>query len=104
MIKMRILKLCSILSIFYQSVSSYRILGIFACPSKSHYSIGHNLLKGLANEGHEVTLISAFKEKDQIPNYNGVFLEHSWIESRKSNVPSKYIFTPMTLLIDILVF
>lgn len=40
-------------------------------------------MKALAEEGHDVTVISPFKEKHPIPNYKEVFLEHSWTESRK---------------------
>lgn len=42
-------------------------------------------MKGLAEEGHEVTVISPFKQNKPIDNYKEVFLEHSWEISRKSN-------------------
>ena len=82
--KMRLLSVLPLLCILYQNVSGYRFLGVLPIASKSHYYIGHNLLKGLALEGHEVTVISPFKEKKPIPNYNEVFLEHSWVLSRQS--------------------
>lgn len=41
-------------------------------------------MKGLANEGHQVTVVSPFKVNAQIKNYNEVFLENSWEMSRKS--------------------
>lgn len=65
---------------------SFRFLAVLPITSKSHYYIGHSLMKGLAEEGHEVTVISPFKVKTPINNYNEVFLEHSWEMSRKSNV------------------
>lgn len=43
-------------------------------------------MKGLAEDGHEVTVVSPFKQKQPIKNYNEVFLEHSWEMSRKSKV------------------
>lgn len=85
---MRFFKVFSLLFcyILYQNVNGYRFLGVLPVPSKSHYYIGHNLLKGLALEGHDVTVISPFKEKKPIKNYNEVFLEHSWVNSRESKV------------------
>lgn len=80
---MRLFSFVFMLCIFCQTVIAYKILGILPTASKSHYYIGHNLLKALAEEGHDVTVISPFKEKDLIPNYKEVFLEHSWIESRR---------------------
>lgn len=71
-------------SLLYQSVNTYRILGVFPAPSKSHYYVGQALMQGLAEKGHEVTIISPFKEKSPIKNYNEVFLENSWEMSRKS--------------------
>lgn len=41
-------------------------------------------MKGLADEGNEVTVISPFKQNKPIKNYKEVFLEHSWEMSRKS--------------------
>lgn len=73
-----------ILCISYRNVNSFRFLAILPVTSKSHYYIGHNLMKGLAEDGHEVTVISPFKANEQIKNYNEVFLEHSWEISRKS--------------------
>lgn len=70
---------------FYCNASGYRILGILPVPSKSHYYIGHNLLKGLAQQGHDVTVISPFKEEKPINNYKEVFLENVWVKSRESN-------------------
>lgn len=56
-------------------VASYRILGIFHTVSPSHYFVGSALMKGLAADGHNVTIISPFKEKKPIPNYTEVYLD-----------------------------
>lgn len=82
---MRLLLLLFISCVLYQNVISYKFLAILPIPSKSHYYIGQNLMKGLAEDGHEVTVISPFKEKSPIKNYKEVFLEHTWVESRKCN-------------------
>ncbi|KAJ8980273.1 hypothetical protein NQ317_005131, partial [Molorchus minor] len=58
------------------SVKCGRILGIFPFSSRSHYILGNSLMKGLAEAGHNVTLISPFE--DIIPpkrgSYNNVVL------------------------------
>lgn len=74
-----------VLGVVLSGVHSYKILGILPIPSKSHYYVGHSLLKGLALEGHEVTVMSPFREKNPIPNYSEVFLENSWKNSREGN-------------------
>lgn len=80
MIKIVQLVVCAFL---WQQSCGYKIVGIFPAPSKSHYYIGHALMKGLAAQGHEVTVISPFQEKKPIKNYKEVFLEHSWDMSRQ---------------------
>lgn len=83
---MKFLIVLSLLCILHQNVGAYNILAILPVASKSHYYIGHNLMKGLAKDGNQVTVISPFKEKKPIENYTEVFLENSWEESRKSNI------------------
>lgn len=61
----------------------YKILGVYPCASKSHYYVGQALMEGLANDGHEVTIVSPFTEKKTIKNYKEVLLEHSWREYEK---------------------
>ena len=82
---MNLLLKFSVLCVLYQIVSSYKFLAVLPVTSRSHYYIGHNLMKGLAEEGHEVTVISPFKQNKPIDNYKEVFLEHSWEMSLKSN-------------------
>ncbi|XP_018579880.1 UDP-glucuronosyltransferase 2B10 [Anoplophora glabripennis] len=41
-----------------------RILGVFPFGAPSHYILGSTLMKGLAEAGHDVTIISPFKEKN----------------------------------------
>lgn len=53
-------------------VLSYKILGIFPTVAPSHYNVGKALMKGLAAAGHDVTIVSPFKEKNQIKNYREV--------------------------------
>lgn len=58
-------------------VDCYKILGVFHPAAKSHYIVGNALMKGLAEAGHQVTILTAFKEKNPIKNYEEIFLEHS---------------------------
>lgn len=51
---------------------SYKILGIFHTSSKSHYIAGSALMKGLAEKGHDVTVISPFPQKKPIKNFRDV--------------------------------
>lgn len=64
-------------------VNGYKILGVFPCSSRSHYYLGHALMKGLAEDGHEVTIVSPFTQTKPIKNYTEVLLEHSWTEYKK---------------------
>lgn len=45
-------------------------------------------MKGLAADGHDVTMISPFKEKNPIPNYNEVYLDGIYDDAAKGNFKS----------------
>lgn len=51
---------------------SYKILGIFHTSSKSHYIAGGALMKGLAEKGHDVTVISPYPQEKQLKNFHDV--------------------------------
>lgn len=48
-----------------------KILGIFPLPARSHYILGSSLMRGLAEKGHDVTVINPFGEKT--PPKNGKY-------------------------------
>lgn len=52
--------------------NSFKILGIFHTSSRSHFIAGNALMKGLANAGHDVTVMSQFPEKKPIKNYREI--------------------------------
>lgn len=52
-------------------VQSAKILAVFPVTAPSHYILGSALLRGLAEKGHDVTMISAFGEKN--PPKNGSY-------------------------------
>ena len=57
--------------------NGYRILGVFPTQCKSHWIIGHSVMKSLAKAGHSVTIISPFPLKTSIENYHDVSLDIS---------------------------
>lgn len=53
----------------------YNILGIFIHPGKSHFDMFYPLMHGLAQNGHNITVISHFPDKNPLPNYRDIVLE-----------------------------
>lgn len=43
--------------------SGYKLLLVFPVPSRSHFNLGSALARGLANAGHDVTLLSPYDDK-----------------------------------------
>lgn len=61
-----------ILSVCLNVASSYKILGLFPFPSKSHYRVFDPLMVELANRGHNVTVYNTFPKTYTIQNYHEV--------------------------------
>lgn len=59
----------------WQYVGAYKVLVAVSGPWMSHYQFGIEMVKALAAEGHEVTMITPFKLPEAIPNYEEVFVE-----------------------------
>lgn len=53
-------------------VESYKFLGVLHFSAKSHFIVGSALLKGLVEQGHEVTVISPYPLKQPMKNYHDV--------------------------------
>lgn len=53
-------------------VSSYKILGVFPSMSKSHFIVGSALMRGLAEAGHEVTVLSPYPLSKPLKNYRDI--------------------------------
>ena len=47
----------------------YRILGMFPLHAKSHFVMFEALMKGLAQKGHQIDVVSTFPQKTPFPNY-----------------------------------
>lgn len=55
--------------------SAYKILGVFPTFAPSHYKLGHSLMKGLADAGNSVTVISPYRLSHPIHNYREIYVE-----------------------------
>lgn len=51
-------------------VNSYKILGLFPVPYKSHYVIPREILYGLAEKGHWVTVYSPYPQTKPVQNFH----------------------------------
>ncbi|EDV43002.2 LOW QUALITY PROTEIN: uncharacterized protein Dana_GF18262, partial [Drosophila ananassae] len=71
-VRMRILTLLLgiILSLGYSN--GYHFLMVLNSPGRSHFNVGQALAKGLVNAGHEITVVSVFPQKKNIPGYHDI--------------------------------
>ena len=60
--------LCSV----FIKIDGLRILGVLPVASKSHWIIGHEVIKSLVDAGHEATVFTPFPLKDKIKNYEEI--------------------------------
>lgn len=62
-------------AIWISPADAARILGIFPVAAYSHYALGSALMKALAEKGHEVSIITPFREKNPPKNYREIYLD-----------------------------
>ncbi|CAH1099471.1 unnamed protein product [Psylliodes chrysocephalus] len=62
--------LCTVF-LYVSGTSGYKILCVFPIYFPSHYFLGNELAKGLAEAGHDVTMVTVFEEKN--PPKNGKY-------------------------------
>lgn len=60
---------------FSTSIQCYKILGIFHTMSKSHTIVGESLMNGLAEAGHDITMITAYPQKNLPKNVKEIHVE-----------------------------
>lgn len=58
------------------TVNGYRILGLFPVPIVSHFHFFQPILRGLAEAGHNVTVISYFPQQNAPTNYTDIILDN----------------------------
>lgn len=56
------------------SINSLKILGLFPHPGLSHFHFFHPIMRGLADVGHDVTVVSHFPDKNATSNYKDLVL------------------------------
>lgn len=56
-------------------INGYRILGVFPHFGISHFYVFHPIMRGLAESGHNVSVISYFPDKNPHPNYKDFILK-----------------------------
>uniref|UniRef100_A0A182NXB2 UDP-glucuronosyltransferase n=1 Tax=Anopheles dirus TaxID=7168 RepID=A0A182NXB2_9DIPT len=69
-----LLALLTLLTLF-STVQTYRILGLFPHPGLSHFKVFHPIMRGLAEAGHHVTVVSYFPDANPVPNYHDLRFE-----------------------------
>ena len=76
---MKVVSVLLLLMIRSDTNDGYRILGLFPHPALSHFKAFQPLLKGLANAGHEVIVVSHFPDKNPPSNYHDYVLDQNEI-------------------------
>lgn len=59
---------------FLPSSTAYRILGIFPHPGITHFYFFHPIMRGLADAGHDVTVLSQFPDPNPPKNYKDLLI------------------------------
>ncbi|KAK4877712.1 hypothetical protein RN001_010218 [Aquatica leii] len=75
---------CTMLTVlvFLIAVSNgAKILGVFPYPAYSHYQLGDRIFKELSARGHEVTVITPYKENNLTENFKQVLLTNTLAEA-----------------------
>lgn len=62
------------LAVSMPHINCAKILLVFPAVSKSHFLVGEALTLGLAEAGHNVTILSAYDYKPKLPNVEAVQL------------------------------
>lgn len=56
------------------AVNGLRILGLFVHPGLSHFHFFHPIMRGLAEAGHDVTVVSEFPDPNPPKGYKDLVL------------------------------
>ncbi|XP_031630557.1 UDP-glucuronosyltransferase 1-3-like isoform X2 [Contarinia nasturtii] len=70
----KVFRFSLILTFLINSTHSLKILGLFPHPGLSHFHFFHPIMRGLADAGHDVTVLSHFPDKNAPPNYKDLTL------------------------------
>lgn len=83
--------------------SAYRILCVFPYNANSHNIVFQALMKGLAEKGHQVDVITHFTLKKPIKNYNNIIHLNETDFSYVNNVSFEEIKTKGKDLVQVIV-
>ncbi|KAL7024823.1 hypothetical protein ACKWTF_013204 [Chironomus riparius] len=61
-----------LLCALFINIDGLKIFGILPFASKSHWLVGHEIIKSLVDAGHEATVLTAYPQKDKIRNYEEI--------------------------------
>lgn len=75
----RVFLLVLIVTLFVGCTNSLKILGLFQHPGVSHFHFFHPIMRGLADAGHDVTVVSHFPDKNAPSNYKDLVLKKTEI-------------------------
>lgn len=82
--------LCCMIS-FSQPTRGARILGLFALQAKSHFIMYQEVMKSLADAGHQVDVVSHFPQKKPYPNYTDLINLEGTSVALMNNVSYEYL-------------
>lgn len=74
LIMSRLISIVLLVIVTFGFTECYNILGLFPYAGKSHFYVFEALMKGLADKGHSVTVLSQFPQKSAHPNYKDFIL------------------------------
>ncbi|KAJ8954682.1 hypothetical protein NQ318_011374 [Aromia moschata] len=102
----RVLYCVFVCLLFTRPNDGSRILGVFPLAAPSHYFLGQALLKGLAEAGHDVTMISPFPNKEPPKNgtWRDIVLEDMMKEMQKIFSSERSLFHMMTSVLTTTLF
>ena len=69
---MKLIKIFILFFVLFIEANGLKILGVLPVASKSHWVIGHEVIKSLVDAGHEATVLTPFPLKDKIRNYEEI--------------------------------
>ncbi|CAO1424233.1 unnamed protein product [Diamesa tonsa] len=91
-----------VISLWLSIANAYKILGVFPLYGKSHFTLGNAVMKSLIDDGHEITMISAFPSKIPQHNYRDISIVDDENEKMKNNMRDPFFIrkipTPFTFL------
>ncbi|CAG9858747.1 unnamed protein product [Phyllotreta striolata] len=64
----KILFIVLTVALYIEEIDNSKILGIFPLAAKSHYTLGNSLMRGLAEAGHDVTMMSPHNDENPVEN------------------------------------